>query len=406
MRRGPLAGLALAVVVGVTAGCVAAPAATTAPVPVPAPAPTASGAGPAGPSPSASDATASGPGPTPAPGTCAALVAGLTPAQRVGQLFVVGVRGTLDQTERAALVDRSLGSVILMGGAPAAATTAAIAGLPTPLGVLVAVDQEGGAVQRFTTGGFTRIPPASEQAALGDAALRDAWRQWGGQLRDAGIHLDFAPVADVVPAAKVRTNEPVGKLRRGYGSTPAVVGGKVAAVVAGLDAAGVGSSAKHFPGLGEVVGNTDFATGVVDRVTGSDSASLDAFRAAIAAGVDTVMVATATYPRIDPDNQAAFSPAVMRLLRDDLGFAGVVVSDDLGAARAVAGVAPAQRALRFLRAGGDWVVVVEPGPAVTMADAVVAASASDPALARRVDESALRVLELKARRGVVDCLPG
>lgn len=359
-------------------------------------APTASASG--SPTGSAS-ATASGP----AAGTCAALAASLTPAQRAGQLIVVGVRGTFDATERSVLTKNHAGAVILMGGAPAADTAAAVRTAGGTIGVAVTVDQEGGSVQRFKGGGFDTIPSAREQAAMSTAQLEKAWMTWGGQLDAAGIDLNFAPVADVVPAAKTSTNEPVGKLKRGYGSDPAVVGEKVSAVVRGLDAAGVGSALKHFPGLGEVVGNTDFAAGVVDSVTSADSASLASFRAGIAAGAPAVMVATATYTRIDKAHLAAFSPAVMTLLRDDLGFEGVIVSDDLAAAKAVSAVPAGERALRFLRAGGDWVVAVEPQAAATMAQAVVAAAASDPAFDRRVTESATRVLALKAGLGLASC---
>ncbi len=86
-------------------------------------------------------------------------------------------------------------------------------------------------------------------------------------MEDAGVHLDLAPVADVVPADKLRSNEPIGKLGRGYGADPEQVAGKVAAVIAGFDDAGLGATVKHFPNLGQVVGNTDFAAHVVDDVT-------------------------------------------------------------------------------------------------------------------------------------------
>ena len=338
-----------------------------------------------------------------ADGSCAALAASLTPAERAGQLIVVGVRGTLDAAERAVLTKNHAGAVILMGGASAKDTAAAVRAVGATIGVAVTVDQEGGRVQRFKGDGFDTIPSAREQATLTTGELEQSWVTWGGQLRDAGIDLTFAPVADVVPASKTSTNEPVGKLKRGYGSDPAVVGEKVSAVVRGLAEAGVGSSVKHFPGLGEVVGNTDFAAGVVDSVTGADSASLGSFRAGIAAGAPSVMVATATYTRIDKANLAAFSPAVMTLLRDDLGFDGVIASDDLAAAKAVSSVPAGQRAVKFVRAGGDWVVAVEPAAAAAMAEAVAATAASDAGFARRVSESATRVLELKAGLGLASC---
>lgn len=399
MKRAAWAGAAAVAVLA--AGC-QAPLPSPVRTMLPSTPASATSASPASPRPGAAT-----PGSTaPQTSACAAFVARLTPAERVGQLFVVGVRGEVDAAERRVFVERHAGAAILMGGADAGDTARAIGALSTRIEPMITVDQEGGSVQRLKGGGFDTIPPATQQARLSDAALRAAWKNWGTQLRDAGIHLTFAPVADVVPAAKATTNEPVGKLQRGYGSNPATVAAKVVAVVEGLNDAGVGSSAKHFPGLGEVVGNTDFSQGVADTVTGAGSASLGSFKAAILSHVDTVMVATAVYQRIDGDNPAAFSPAVMRLLREDLGFRGVVASDDLGAAKAVSGVAPGDRAVRFLRAGGDWVVVVEPGVAGTMMDAVVAAAASDPALERRVSESAVRVLELKQRRGVATCPQG
>jgi beta-N-acetylhexosaminidase len=110
-----------------------------------------------------------------------------------------------------------------------------------------------------------------------------------------------------------------------------------------------------------VVGNTDFTSGVVDTTTGPDSPYLKSFQTAIKAGVPFVMVALATYTRIDPHHLAAFSSRVIRgLLRQQLHFTGVVVSDDLGAAAAVAGLSPATRGIDFLTAGGDLITSAEP----------------------------------------------
>ena len=115
------------------------------------------------------------------------------------------------------------------------------------------------------------------------------------------------------------------------------------------------SVAKHFPGLGRVAGNTDFTANVVDTVTTANDPYLNSFRAAVGAGVPMVMVALANYAKIDPTELAVFSPTVMRLLRNGLGFNGVIVSDDLGQATAVQSVAEPNRANGFLAAGGDLV---------------------------------------------------
>lgn len=361
------------------------------------------------PSASASPATASAtPSGWSAEPTCNEVAASLGPAEQAGQLVMVGVTGSLDAAERKAIDDAALGSVILMGSstegvAGTRTRTDALVTLGGSTGILVAVDQEGGQVQRLKGPGFDTIPSAAEQARLPLAELRARATGWGGQLAEAGVHLTFAPVADVVPADKVATNEPIGRLGRGYGTTPDAVAPRVAAVVAGLRAGGVGTSAKHFPNLGQVVGNTDFRAGVVDRVTTADDPALEPYRAAIAEGTDTVMMSTATFTKIDPDALAAFSPKVVGILRGALDFDGVVVSDDLGVAEAVADVPARQRAVRFVRAGGDLAISVSSREAVAMAAGLVEEARRDATLRARITESAGRVLELKARRGVLTC---
>ena len=200
------------------------------------------------------------------------------------------------------------------------------------------------------------------------------------------MNLDFAPVSDVVPPGADATNQPIGVLRREYGHDPGTVGRHVAAFIAGMKNAGVATTAKHFPGLGRVVANTDFAAGVVDDVTAAGDPYLALFRAAIAAKVPFVMVALATYTRIDPRNLAAFSPLVINgLLRQDLGFRGVVMSDSLTAAAVVA-IPPGQRAIRFLLAGGDFVVARTAGVTMAMIAAVKARAATDSRFSARVDD--------------------
>src|SRR6202007_3237379 len=122
---------------------------------------------------------------------------------------------------------------------------------------------------------------------------------------------------------------PVGALDRQFGSDPASNVAHGAAFISGMASASVATTPTPFPGLGRVAGNTDFTSGVVDSVTTADDPYLNSFRAAIAAHVPFVMIALATYTRIDPSELAAFSPTVMRLLRSGLGFGGVIISDDL-----------------------------------------------------------------------------
>jgi beta-N-acetylhexosaminidase len=160
---------------------------------------------------------------------------------------------------------------------------------------------------------------------------------------------------------------------------------------------------KHFPGLGRVRGNTDLTAEVVDGTTTRHDPDLKSFAAAVEAGTDMVMMSSAYYSRIDASRRAAFSPTVIKgMVRGDLGFTGVVISDDLAAA-AMRDLSPGQRMLRFLRAGGDLAIVGDAGLAARMADTVVDEARDDPKLAAAVEASTLRVLQLKDRRGLVDC---
>lgn len=339
--------------------------------------------------------------------TCMAEAAALSLTQRIGQLLMVGVGDGLDRTERRAIIDHHVGSVVLLGrqsgGTKAVrALTDRLAKLNPDAALLVAADQEGGTVQRLTGPGFDTIPSAARQARSADSRLREASAGWGAQLARAGVLLNLAPVADVVPTAKARTNQPIGRLGRGYGSDPDIVTAKTAAVIAGLGDAGVAAAVKHFPGLGEVTGNTDHAATVVDTVTTADSPSLQPFRQAAQNGVGAVMIASARYPRIDPDQPAVFSPAVIGLLRE-WGYDQVVISDDLGVAKAVQKVSAGQRAVRFVAAGGDLVINADPQLTGAMATALAKQAQSDEAFAARIDQAATRVLALKQQLGLVAC---
>lgn len=347
---------------------------------------------------------------------CAGVVSSMSLEQRVGQLFMVGKStGTpVDSGYRSMLADTHTGMVVLFGTTSAGTsgvrtlTDSLRSAAPNPAGVdiLVAADQEGGLVQRLNGPGFEDIPTATDQGRIPPADLQADAQRWGQQLAAAGVDIDLAPVADVVPADKVSTNEPIGRLSRYYGTTPALAIPPVQAFVRGIDAAGVGTALKHFPGLGHVVGNTDVSAGVVDTDIAMDDPGLAVFTSGVDAGADMVMLATATYALIDPDRPAAFSRTVIEdLLRQDLDFRGVVVADDLGSARQVADVPPGDRALRFLDAGGDVVINVDQSIQRQMFDAVLTRARRDPVFAAEVTTKATRVVELKARHGAAGCSP-
>ncbi len=352
------------------------------------------------------------PSPTPQRPGCADLVAAMDLDEQVGQLLMVGTdSGGLSSTTAEALATTHAGSVILLGNSTAgsAATKQVVGNVrdatrrPEGVRTLLAVDQEGGLVQRLQGSGFDDIPSATRQATLSDTKLTAEAARWGRQLKAAGIDANLAPVADVVAADLGDRNAPIGRLDRGYGSSPRSVAAKATAFVQGMDRAGAATAAKHFPGLGRVIGNTDYARRVVDNQTTRRDPALVPFAATVEAGVDMVMVSSAFYTRIDPDHRAAHSPVVIgQLLRGDLGFAGVVISDDLAAA-AMEDLSPAQRALRFVGAGGDLLIVGDPRLAEVMAGALSRRATANDAFAERVRQSATRVVSLKARRGLASC---
>ena len=345
------------------------------------------------------------------PSTAAMVFAGMSEAQRVGQLFMVGA--TSQQVDQGAVADirqYGVGSVILDGTSylSASATKQIVDQLRSAAtgqgaSLFVATDQEGGEVQRMQGSGFSSIPSALNQGQLAAGALRQDAQTWGTQLTSAGINVDLAPVGDTVPsAAAAQNNPPIGQLDREYGFNPSTVAAHVAAFVQGMRDAGVDATVKHFPGLGRVTGNTDTTSGVTDSVTTANDPYLQPFQAAIAVGVPFVMMSTAIYSQLDPGTPAAFSHRIVTgLLRDTLGFTGVVISDDLGAAAQVSGYSVANRAVDFIQAGGDMVLTIEPGQISAMASAVLAKANADPAFAQLVNAAAMRVLQAKQAAGLL-----
>jgi len=331
----------------------------------------------------------------------------MTEAQRVGQLFMVGAssQGPDAATMQAIRVDH-VGSVILTDTSQrGVGEIAAISrGLQHAAGntakLFIATDQEGGEVQRLQGPGFDTIPSATQQGTMPPAQLRADARRWGAQLRAAGVNLNLAPVVDIVPAGT--PNAPIGAMFRQFGSDPATVAAHGIALAQGLADAGIDATSKHFPGLGRVTDNTDTSAGVNDHITTRHDAFLAPFAAAIKAGVPFVMMATADYIRIDPAHPAAFSPTIVTgMLRGDLGFRGVVISDDLGGAAQVAAYSPAARALDFIAAGGDVVLTVNSAQIPEMTAAVLSAAKADPRFRAEVDAAALRVLTAKQARGLL-----
>jgi len=337
-------------------------------------------------------------------------VAAMTLDQKVGQLFMVALQQDAPvETLQPMIAGGQVGGVVLLGDEwtmdQATATTAALAsyaaGQP---GIFLAVDQEGGQVQHLNGAGFSVMPPATDQGAMAPSDLTAQATAWGAELHQAGINLDLAPTVDTVPVSMLDTNQPIAHYHRQFGSDPVQVGEHSAAFVAGMNASGVHACLKHFPGLGYVTGNTDItADGIVDNDTTRGDANMAAFATAISAGPSMVMVSSATYAQIDAGGPAVFSSIMItQVLRGDLGWQGVVISDTLSA-KSVAAWTPGQRAIGFIAAGGDIALFTDFGDAQSAIADVTSTAASDPAFAAQVDAAVTRVLLAKQAAGL---LPG
>jgi len=268
--------------------------------------------------------------------------------------------------------------------------------LPTRIPLQISVDQEGGAlVARFG-------PPATQMPgnmALGAGrSATDAKRSAeviGTELASVGVTQDYAPVADV----NVNPNNPVIGIRS-IGSDPRLVSDLVAAQVRGYRAGGVSAVAKHFPGHGDTATDSHFGLPEVTHTRAElEAIDLPPFRAAIAAGIDSIMTAHVVLPAIDPGVPATMSHKILTgLLRDELGFDGLIVTDALDMQGATATYPPDVAPVRAFLAGADQLLV--PPQMDTAYNAVLAAVRSGEISKKRLDESVYRILLHKHRRGI------
>ena len=226
--------------------------------------------------------------------------------------------------------------------------------------ILVCVDQEGGPVQRFRDG-FTLLPAL---IGLGDRYRTDpnealalaeehAWLM-ASEMRAIDVDLSFAPVLDLA-----RGNRAIGE--RAFDPEPAVVGALGAAYVRGMRMAGMAATLKHFPGHGSVLEDTHFESAVDARDRESLwREDLLPFREAIAAGAEAAMMAHVTFPAVDALPAGYSRRWIVDVLRGEMGFEGVVMSDDIGMFGATSAGSVAARIEAHLAAGCDLVLVCQP----------------------------------------------
>jgi beta-N-acetylhexosaminidase len=316
----------------------------------------------------------------------------------VGQTLMGTMAGTTPSSDLLARIKRGeLGGVIIFGGnitTPSALAAvisqlqgAAKAGGNPPL--LIATDQEGGEVKRFPA-----APPALSAetmgATLGAAAVRQQGRATGRYLRGVGVNVDLAPVLDIGDA---RTSFLGSRI---FSSDPATTARLGSAFATALQSAGVAATGKHFPGLGTAPGNTDLALVVVPTSKAGLERRLVSFRAAVRDRVKLVMVSNAEYPALDPSRiPAALSPKIVSgILRGQLGFEGVVITDTM---TAPAIVRYPDAPVRALRVGDDVLLYSDSEALSKQAYAVLMQAARSHRLSRATLLAANRRIEkLKA----------
>ncbi|MGN6111309.1 MAG: beta-N-acetylhexosaminidase [Kofleriaceae bacterium] len=326
----------------------------------------------------------------------------------VGQLLWVGFEGTtVPGPLRAKLAAGEVGATILFKRNLAIAgevcdLDALIAlnhdlhrAAPDGTPALIAVDQEGGLVQRVRAPATVWPPMRSHDGvATGDEALAEqVGAALGGELRALGFDIDFAPVLDVHtnPA-----NPVIGD--RAFGTEPEVVARRALAFARGLDAAGLLACGKHFPGHGDTSTDSHLELPRIDHAWERlDRIELLPFARAAAAGLPMIMTAHVVFAALDPARPATLSEAVITgLLRDRLGYRGVIVSDDLDMRAIADHMGAGAAAVAAIRAGCDALLLCRDAAHQAAAEeALVREAERDGELRRRIGEAAARVRAMK-----------
>lgn len=253
--------------------------------------------------------------------------------------------------------------------------------------------QEGGKYRAYPN-----LPPAQTELEVGIAGDPATARSWSaetaGAMKRAGFDLNLGPVADVATI-----DSPVAD--RAFSDEPELASALTAAAVKGCRQGGLACAVKHFPGLGGASDDTAVSPATVSLDTAAlESRDLAPFRAAFDAGAPAVVLSLAFYAAYDPITPAALSPIVAtEVLREELGFDGLAISDDLSSGAISAGLGAPEAAVQALAAGSDMVVVSDPVSA-RAARAEILQAARDGGLSRaRLDEAVARIFELKQRLG-------
>lgn len=264
--------------------------------------------------------------------------------------------------------------------------------------LLIGVDEEGGRVSRLSGIGITtKFSPMADYDGDMEAAYDIGWTL-GTELSAAGFNLDFAPVADVITNPN---NTEIGD--RSFSTDANVAASMVETMVTGLHDGGTGACLKHFPGHGSTESDSHLGSSVTQRTLDElRQTELIPFRAGIEAGVDMVMISHMSAPNITGDNTPCdlSETIVTDLLRGELGFDGVVITDSHEMGAITQYYTPGEAAVLAVRAGCD--IILMPDDLAAAAQALLYAVESGELTERRIDESILRILTMKYHLGIME----
>jgi beta-N-acetylhexosaminidase len=354
------------------------------------------------------------------PDQVGAALHGMTLAEKVGQLFMTyGYGPTADTVDArnqsefgvdtpAQLVQKyHLGGVIYFAWSDNVQNPTQIAGLSNGLQkaaissgahipLLISTDQEEGLVTRIGAPATTFPGSMALGATRSTSDAEQAAAITGRELRAMGVNMNNAPDSDV----NVNPANPVIGVRS-FGADPTLVSNMVSAQVKGYQQSVVTTS-KHFPGHGDAATDSHTGLPVIDHDKATwEKIDAPPFRAAIKAGVDVIMSAHIVFPKIDPSGDpSTLSPTVLTgMLRDELGYRGVVITDSLQMAGVRQKYSDAEIPVKALQAGADMLLM--PQNVGTAVDAVINAVKTGQLSEQRIDQSVARILAVKLRRGVL-----
>ncbi len=340
----------------------------------------------------------------------AKILSKLTLEQKVGQLFLYGFQGKRSDEGIKRLIDEySPGGFIIFTRNIESETqlvnlnndiknlSSRVTGIPA----FIAIDQEGGKVLRIRDFG-TVLPGNMNLGATRSSALSFlAGKLTAIDLEMLGINMNLAPVIDVNSNAR---NEVIGV--RSFGDDPEMVSSLGAAYITGVQSRRVSATAKHFPGHGNTTGDSHFETPVLNSsVQTLEDVDLKPFVSAINSGVDAIMTAHISVPSIDPSKTPATlsSKVITGLLREKLGYNGLVISDDMEMRAVTGGLGIGRATVEAIKAGCDVITIVWTDSAKKESyKALLAAVKKGLVSEARIDESVKRILAIKLRRNMFD----